>query len=130
MSSASQLLRPVIIANLAVSFVFARACDASSTTPCNQGKTELETAANACCCGVKCECEPGCSSGETQSSVPSETTPSKDSAGDLAKIANVLERAPAATWAVSQSELKAHSRVTELLAHAPTLLAQHTCLQV
>lgn len=130
MSSASQLLRAVITASLAVSFIIAGPCDASSTTPCNQGKTELTTAPNACCCGVNCECGPDCSSGETQSSAPSETTPSKDSLRDLAKIATVLEFTPADVWAVLQPDLKAHSYVVELLAHAPTLLAQHTCLQV
>lgn len=130
MITSSLLIRSATAAALAVSIVFSGPCDASSPTPCNLGKTELQTAPNACCCGVNCECGADCGSGESQSSTPSQTNVSKDSLRDLAHVANSLELTVALSWTVTQPELKSHSNVTELSAYAPTLLSQHTCLQV
>lgn len=130
MSSASSTLRAMIVASLAASFIFAGPCDASSTTPCNAGKAELSTVQNTCCCETNCECGTSCGSGESQAPAPSETTSNKDSLRDLAKIANVFEMSFSPYWAILQSELKSHSAVSERISCAPTLLSQHTCLQV
>lgn len=115
---------------LAMSFVLAGPCAASSPTPCNRDRVELKTAPNACCCGANCECEEGCGSGDSEKSPPVDSNSSKDSVRDLAKVVNATDRFVSGSWSPAQPEFATRSNLCELVTSAPTLLRQHTCLQV